>query len=305
MWEKRVWAGNEEKDPPTLSPRLLLVDIENLCGEPRPHPKRISAAKKFLDVLVGTDSSTDQYIIGCHHTIQKDVETVWRDSKATHWQLRVRSGKDGADIALGAWLKSNVSKLDSYNSLVIGSGDHFFADDSFVRTAYLKFSPNHILQVASSPSNKSHKFEDFKHHVSYFSEVHPKPISLLSEQEVDTASKRYAVLGRKLLGVKAFKDGRKPVSSEEAVNQQPKVSFMRRILENSDADVPVDDFHDRKLLRDGIEFEFFNWFRQHDWEFNDKVYLSSATMERVELADSGDSIVATDSEGIETIYVVS
>ena len=303
--DKRYWAGALEQEPPEVGPVLLLVDIENLCGEPRPHLKRIRAAKKFLDALAGVDPSIDLYIIGCHHAIQEDVESVWKESRAKHWQTKVRSGKDGADLALGTWLKSNVAKLDEFNSLVIASGDHFFADKSFVTTAYHKFSPNHILQVASSPISKSHKFEDFKHHVAYFTDIHPKPISLLTEQEVDSLTKRYVMLGRKLLGIRAFRDTRMSGKKNQVANPAPNDSFMSRSLANPELDVPVVVTIGKKLVRDGIEYNFVNWFRGHDWEFNEKVYLSSETMQRVERADTGESIVATDSEGRETIYLVS
>jgi hypothetical protein len=299
------WAGAREEPIPQIGPRLILVDIENLCGEPRPSVKRISAAKKFLDALVGADTSVDKYVIGCHHTIQKAVETTWNASGTKNWEVRVRSGKDGADLALGAWLSSNVATLTNFNSLVIGSGDHFFADKAFVKMAYEKFNPNHILQVASSPISKSHKFEEFKHHVAYFSDVHPAPISLLPEEEVDAVTKRYVLLGRKLLGVKAFKDTRKPVSARESASPNRQGSFMNRFLENRELEDQVDASQEKKLVRDGIEFEFVNWFRNYDWEFNDRVYLSSETMALVKLADTGETIVATDSEGLDITYVVS
>lgn len=299
------WAGAFEEPTPQIGPRLILVDIENLCGEPRPSVNRISAAKKFLDVLVGTEPSVDKYVIGCHHAIQKDVEKIWKSSGTKNWEVRVRSGKDGADLALGTWLSSNVAKLATFNSLVIGSGDHFFADKSFVKMTYEKFNPNHILQVASSRISKSHKFEEFKHHVAYFSDVHPKPISLLPEEEVDAVTKRYAVLGRKLLGVKAFKDNRKPVSARESASPNRQDSFMNRFLENRELEDQVEALQAKKLVRDGMEFEFVNWFRNYDWEFNNRVYLSSETMALVKLADTGETIVATDSEGLEITYVVS
>ena len=98
---------------------LHLVDIENLAGAPVPNLALVTEVQgRYLARLgVGVD---DQVVMAASHRGLLDAAVGW-----PHARYRVRSGKDGADLALIDVLEhENVAARFSH--VVIGSGDGIF-----------------------------------------------------------------------------------------------------------------------------------------------------------------------------------
>jgi hypothetical protein len=100
---------------------LHLVDIENLAGAAVPSLDLVSAVQvRYLSCLgFGAD---DQVVLAASHLALLNAGLGW-----PHARYRVRSGKDGADLALIDVLEhENVAARFSH--VVIGSGDGLFGD---------------------------------------------------------------------------------------------------------------------------------------------------------------------------------
>lgn len=100
---------------------LHLVDIENLAGSAHPSLTVVSAVQgRYMARLdFGAD---DQVVMAASHHGLLDAACGW-----PHARYRVRSGKDGADLALIDVLEhENVAARFSH--VVIGSGDGLFGD---------------------------------------------------------------------------------------------------------------------------------------------------------------------------------
>ncbi len=98
---------------------LHIVDIENLAGAAIPSLALVSETQgRYLRQLVlGTD---DQVVMAASHLALLDAARGWPNAR-----YRVRSGKDGADLALLDVLEhENVAARFSH--VVIGSGDGIF-----------------------------------------------------------------------------------------------------------------------------------------------------------------------------------
>jgi hypothetical protein len=91
--------------------RLHLVDIENLAGE---------ALGLYADCIAVGDM--DQFEVASSHLTLLNAALGW-----PHAHYRVRSGPDGADLALLDVLRhDNVA--NRFTHVAIGSGDHLFAE---------------------------------------------------------------------------------------------------------------------------------------------------------------------------------
>ncbi len=100
---------------------LHVVDIENLAGAAVPSLDLVSAVQvRYLSCLgFGAD---DQVVLAASHLALLNAGLGW-----PHARYRVRSGKDGADLALIDVLEhENVAARFSH--VVIGSGDGLFGD---------------------------------------------------------------------------------------------------------------------------------------------------------------------------------
>jgi NYN domain len=100
---------------------LHVVDIENLAGAALPSLDLVSAVQdRYLECLgFGAD---DQVVLAASHLGLLNAGLGW-----PHARYRVRSGKDGADLALIDVLEhENVAARFSH--VVIGSGDGLFGD---------------------------------------------------------------------------------------------------------------------------------------------------------------------------------
>jgi hypothetical protein len=103
--------------------RLHLVDIENLAGAALPS---LSEVRETLGLY--TDclalGAMDQVEVASSHLTLLNAALGW-----PHARYRIRSGPDGADLALLDVLQhENVA--GRFTHVAIGSGDHLFAEEA-------------------------------------------------------------------------------------------------------------------------------------------------------------------------------
>ena len=103
--------------------RLHLVDIENLAGDSLPSLSQVRQAQGlYTDCL--TVGAMDQVEVASSHLTLVNAALGWPQA-----HYRVRSGPDGADLALLDILRhENVAQR--FTHVAIGSGDHLFAEDA-------------------------------------------------------------------------------------------------------------------------------------------------------------------------------
>jgi hypothetical protein len=101
--------------------RLHLVDIENLAGDSLPSLRQVREAQGlYADCLAF--GAMDQVEVASSHLTLLNAALGW-----PHAHYRIRSGPDGADLALLDVLRhENVAKR--FTHVAIGSGDHLFAE---------------------------------------------------------------------------------------------------------------------------------------------------------------------------------
>ena len=101
--------------------RLHLVDIENLAGDSLPSLGQVRKAQGlYAGCLAFGDM--DQVEVGSSHLTLLNAALGW-----PYAHYRVRSGPDGADLALLEVLRhENVARR--FTHVAIGSGDHLFAE---------------------------------------------------------------------------------------------------------------------------------------------------------------------------------
>lgn len=99
---------------------LHLIDIENLLADPRPSIEAILLARRDYGDQVGVGEH-DLVVVACNHGCALRVGLVFCGAR-----LKVRSGPDGADLALLDVLAEHDvgTRFDAVN---IGSGDGIFA----------------------------------------------------------------------------------------------------------------------------------------------------------------------------------
>ena len=103
--------------------RLHLVDIENLAGDSRPSLRQVRQALVLYTACLAF-GAMDQVEVASSHLTLLNAALGW-----PHAHYRVRSGPDGADLALLDVLRyENVAQR--FTHVVIGSGDHLFAEEA-------------------------------------------------------------------------------------------------------------------------------------------------------------------------------
>ena len=108
--------------------RLHLVDIENLAGDSRPSLRQVRQAQGLYAGCLGF-GAMDQVEVASSHLTLLNAALGW-----PHAHYRVRSGPDGADLALLDVLRyENVA--DRFTHVAIGSGDHLFAEEAALLAA--------------------------------------------------------------------------------------------------------------------------------------------------------------------------
>jgi hypothetical protein len=103
--------------------RLHLVDIENLAGSSLPSLSQVrTALGLYADRLAF--GVMDQVEVASSHLTLLNAALGW-----PHAHYRVRSGPDGADLALLDVLRhENVA--ERFTHVAFGSGDHLFAEEA-------------------------------------------------------------------------------------------------------------------------------------------------------------------------------
>lgn len=121
---------NSNKDPHQVGKRhqfparrLHLVDIENLTGNPRPSLSQVRQALGLYTACLAF-GAMDQAEVASSHLTLLNAALGW-----PHAHYRIRSGPNGADLALLDVLQhENVAKR--FTHVAIGSGDHLFAEEA-------------------------------------------------------------------------------------------------------------------------------------------------------------------------------
>jgi hypothetical protein len=113
-------AGAQRRFP---ARRLHLVDIENLAGDSLPSLSQVRQAQGlYADCLAF--GAMDQVEVASSHLTLLNAALGW-----PHANYRVRSGPDGADLALLDVLRhENIA--GRFTRVAIGSGDHLFAEEA-------------------------------------------------------------------------------------------------------------------------------------------------------------------------------
>jgi hypothetical protein len=101
--------------------RLHLIDIENLAGDPLPSFSQVRHARSVYAGCLAL-GAMDQVEVASSHLTLLNAALGW-----PHAHYRVRSGPDGADLALldVLWHENVASR---FTQVAIGSGDHVFAE---------------------------------------------------------------------------------------------------------------------------------------------------------------------------------
>jgi hypothetical protein len=145
--------------------RIHLVDIENLAGCPRPTITHARACREAYyeraDVQPG-----DLVIVACNHGALLAVGLAWPGAS-----LRLRSGCDGADLALLEVI-ANEAIDDRFVRIVVGSGDGCFAD-AVARLGGLGLD----VTVISNLRGLSRRLELAARHVVLFDAILPPAAS--------------------------------------------------------------------------------------------------------------------------------
>jgi hypothetical protein len=103
--------------------RLHLVDVENLAGSSLPSLSQVrQALGLYSDCL--TFGAMDQVEVASSHLTLLNAALGW-----PHAHYRVRSGPDGADLALLDVLQ-HEGVASRFTHVAIGSGDHLFAGEA-------------------------------------------------------------------------------------------------------------------------------------------------------------------------------
>ena len=99
---------------------LHLIDIENLTGLPSPSACRVREVRDHYERMYV--QCGDLVVVACSRHAFGAVAWEWRDVR-----LILRSGKDGADLALLDVI-AGERVAERFRHVVVGSGDAIFTD---------------------------------------------------------------------------------------------------------------------------------------------------------------------------------
>lgn len=114
---RRVLARKEHRQ---VGRKLVVVDIENAIGGAAINELDVALAKRMLLRAINI-GGYDQIVIGTSHIGLVPVGCTWRGLRYV-----VRSGPDGADLALLEVLDEDVARR--FRDVVVVSGDGIFTD---------------------------------------------------------------------------------------------------------------------------------------------------------------------------------
>jgi hypothetical protein len=139
--------------------RLVLVDIENMIGGAVRDSESVVWAKRQLDSLVDLRPG-DHVVVGTSHIGLLETGCNW-----PHARYVIRSGPDGADLALLEVLEENVAAR--YGEVVIVSGDGIFTQ----KVADLA-SRGLRVTVIAHPDGLAARLRLAAHHTTYLPHRH-------------------------------------------------------------------------------------------------------------------------------------
>lgn len=105
---------------PTADRHLVLVDIENLVGSPTPQVEWVKQVQQRLTEQLALDDAL--VVVACSHHAARTVAFAWQGGR-----LLVRSGPDGADLALLDVL-AHEPTARRCSRLTVASGDGILAE---------------------------------------------------------------------------------------------------------------------------------------------------------------------------------
>jgi hypothetical protein len=136
-----------DKDWRPAGRRLVVVDIENVAGGACLTTKMAAVARRRIERRVGFRPD-DQIVVGTCHAGLLAVALTWPAARRV-----VRSGRDGADLALIEVLKEGV--VGRFDEVLIASGDAVF-----VRPAAKLREQGLTVTVVSWRSNLSRRLRE-------------------------------------------------------------------------------------------------------------------------------------------------
>jgi hypothetical protein len=104
--------------------RLHLIDIENLVGDPRPSLGQVRQVHSLYEACLVFGAMDQVEVAASSHQTLENAAFGW-----PHVHYRAWYGPDGADLALVDVLR-NEDVARRFTHVVIGSGDHLFAEDA-------------------------------------------------------------------------------------------------------------------------------------------------------------------------------
>ncbi|QGU05908.1 NYN domain-containing protein [Corynebacterium comes] len=107
---------------PTHSNRVIVTDIENVNDGSLRTPDDTRYCVALVSEILGI-TPLDQVIVATGKTSSPHLPGEVPDN----WRVKVRSGLDGADMALDAILRDELPHR-CFNEVVLVSGDHFFVE---------------------------------------------------------------------------------------------------------------------------------------------------------------------------------
>ncbi len=102
--------------------RLVLVDVENIVGGGVLHAAVAEESVRLVDEVLPRRED-DQVVVGASHASALESGLAWGKGA----RLVVRSGQDGADLALLDVLQTEHVE-DRFDEVVVVSGDGIFTD---------------------------------------------------------------------------------------------------------------------------------------------------------------------------------
>jgi len=187
--------------------RLIAVDIENMVGGACVHRHQVDWVKSTLSGMLSL-GSPDHVVVGLSHIGLLNVGTNWPRIRYV-----VRSGRDGADLALLEVLNEDVNVR--FDQVVIASGDGAFAEAvAHLATAGVETT------VLARPGALARSLRNAASQVLYVPEPPTSAVVVLANAEVARADSRDPIEWRSERGVGS--GPREPRGRQDASRRRPR-----------------------------------------------------------------------------------
>ncbi len=168
--------------------RLIAIDIENMVGGACVHRHQVDWVKSTLNGML-TLGSPDHVVVGLSHIGLLNVGSNWPRIRYV-----VRSGRDGADLALLDVLNEDVNVR--FDQVVIASGDGVFAEI----VAHLAGTGVETT-VLARPGTLARSLRNAASHVLYVPEPPTPADVVLTDSEAERTDSRDPIDWRSERGV--------------------------------------------------------------------------------------------------------